>query len=371
MTERDLHIGRGWAELVRMSRPTGQRALAVATIGIWLADFTMMMSRALIHAYPHQFDVAIRRAIVCLMGMVICVLIYRVLDHRVARDMKRRLTASVLLSAIGALGYAACNVVAYFAILPRWGHPPYGVLSDIALVFGLHVWVYLACVTAYWTAHYSDELADKDRRLAEARSLMLDAQNRMLREQINPHFLFNTLNALSTLILQKDNVRAEKTVLALSTFLRRSLEKDPVAKTSLAEEIETAQEYLALEKLRFGDRLNLRVNAPASILDALTPGLILQPLLENAVKHGVSSCVETVTIDLVATSCRDRLMISVRDDGPGASGDQASLGIGLRNVSKRIEAIYGQAGRIEWGPVQPRGFEVLMEFTLERHDQAA
>jgi len=348
-----------------------QGALGVATAGIWLADFAIMMSRSLIRAYPHQVDVAIRRAIICLCGLLICQLIYWVLRRYAPAKIEWRLALSILLSAVGALGYAAVNITAYFLIFPRWGLPQYGALQDIILVFGIHVWVYVACVTAFWVLHYSDELMEKERRLAETQRLMVDAQNRMLRYQINPHFLFNTLNALSTLILQRDNSRAEKMVLALSAFLRRSLEKDPVSKVTLAEEIEAAREYLALEELRFGDRLSLLISVPPQIQDALAPSLILQPLIENAVKYGVSASSDTVTIEVKAEVRRDRIAICVKDDGPGVPANQPTLGVGLQNVRKRLEAIYGKAGRVEWGRTEPRGFRVAMEFPLERHDQAA
>jgi two-component system LytT family sensor kinase len=160
-------------------------------------------------------------------------------------------------------------------------------------------------------------------------------------------------------------------VLALSHFLRRSLEKDPVAKVTLTEEIDATREYLALEQLRFGDRLELRVEAPAAVLDALTPSLILQPLIENAVKYGVSASSERVTIELKGVAHKDRLVLSVQDDGPGQTSGQPTLGVGLQNVRRRLESIYGQSSRVEWGPVAPRGFRVTLELPLERLEQAA
>ena len=346
-------------------------ALNVATVGIWLADFAVMTSRSFIRAYPHQVDVAIRRALICVCGFLICQLIYWLLRRYAPASLNGRVALSVGLSAVGALGYSLCNTLGYFFIFPRWGEPQYGAVSDVILVFGIHVWVYVACVTVFWILSYSNELSDKERRLAEAHSLMVDAQNRMLRYQINPHFLFNTLNALSTLILQRDNVRAEAMVLALSHFLRRSLEKDPVAKVTLADEIEAAREYLTLEQLRFAERLNLRVDTPVNALNALTPSLILQPLIENAVKYGVSASSECVTIQLIAEIRKDRLVLTIEDDGPGHAQGQPTLGVGLQNVRRRLESIYGQSSRVEWGPLASRGFRVALDIPLERNDQAA
>jgi LytS/YehU family sensor histidine kinase len=278
---------------------------------------------------------------------------------------------SVALSADGSLIYSVCNTAGYFFIFPRWGQPQYGAVQDVILVFGIHVWVYVACVTLFWILHYSNELGEKERRLAEAHSLMVDAQNRMLRYQINPHFLFNTLNALSTLILQRDNTRAEAMVLALSHFLRRSLEKDPVAKVTLADEIEATREYLSLEQLRFGDRLELKIDTTPASLGALTPSLILQPLVENAVKYGVSPSSLRVTIYLSAEIRKGRLIITVQDDGPGQARGQPTLGVGLQNVRRRLESIYGDEGRVQWGPDDGRGYKVVLELPVERYEQAA
>jgi sensor histidine kinase YesM len=348
-----------------------QSALNMATVGIWLADFAVMTSRSVIRAYPHQVDVALRRALICLFGFLVCQLIYWALRRYAPRRLGPRVALSVALSATGALIYSVSNTAAYFFIYPRWGEPQYGAVQDVILIFGIHVWVYVACVTVFWILHYANELGEKERRLAEAHSLMIDAQNRMLRYQINPHFLFNTLNALSTLILQRDNGRAEAMLLALSHFLRRSLEKDPVAKVTLTEEIDAAREYLALEQLRFGDRLNLEIHAAPAALGALTPSLILQPLVENAVKYGVSASSRRVTIELRAVIRRGRLTISVVDDGPGHSEGQPTLGVGLQNVRRRLESIYGDQGRVAWGPAEPRGFRVTLELPVERYEQAA
>jgi signal transduction histidine kinase len=346
-------------------------ALNVATVGIWLADFAVMTSRSVIRAYPHQVDVAVRRALMCVCGLLVCQLIYWVLHRFAPLSLRGRVILSVALSAAGSLAYSLSNTLGFFFIFPRWGQPQYGALQDVILVFGIHVWVYVACVTVFWVLHYSNELGEQKRRLAEAHSLMVDAQNRMLRYQINPHFLFNTLNALSTLILQRENARAEAMVLALSHFLRRSLEKDPVAKVTLAEEIDAMREYLSLEQLRFGDRLDLQISAAPAAMGALTPSLILQPLIENAVKYGVSTCSAHVTVELRAEIRKGRLVLSVEDDGPGQAKGQPTLGVGLQNVRRRLESIYGDEGRIEWGPGVAGGFRVVLELPVERYEQAA
>src|SRR5262249_14416448 len=155
-----------------------------------------------------------------------------------------------------------------------------------------------------------------------------------LRYQINPHFLFNTLNALSSLILQGDNARAERMVLSLSNFLRVSLENAPGDRLTLAEELAAQRQYLAIEQERFGERLNLGVSVPADLQDALVPGLILQPLIENAVKYGVARTRRSVAVEITAEAQDGTLTVSVRDDatpdtvGAGAPSAPQTLGVG-------------------------------------------
>jgi LytS/YehU family sensor histidine kinase len=201
----------------------------------------------------------------------------------------------------------------------------------------------------------------------EAQALAAESQNQMLRNQINPHFLFNTLNALSSLILQKDAERAERMVLSLSNFLRASLEQAPRDKITLAEEMTVLRQYLAIEQERFGDRLVLRETLPAGLRTALVPGLILQPLIENAVKYGVARTARPVTIEIAAEAQEERLVVSVRDDAlPDMAEKPQTLGVGLENVRRRLEVLYGAAGGLTFGPRPDRGFAATIELPLER-----
>jgi LytS/YehU family sensor histidine kinase len=196
----------------------------------------------------------------------------------------------------------------------------------------------------------------------------MDAQNRMLRYQINPHFLFNTLNALSSLILAKENERAERVVLSLSSFLRHTLEKELPDKAPLSDEIEAQRQYLLIEQARFEDRLNYVENIPAELRDALAPSLILQPLVENAVKYGVARSNAPVTIEISAAAAGGRLTLTVSDDGGDGVGSLAppKLGLGLENVRRRLDLIYGKAAELTCGPRRPNGFLASVEIPLER-----
>src|SRR4029078_12068587 len=145
------------------------------------------------------------------------------------------------------------------------------------------VWSFIAWCAIVFAMGYDEEVREKTLRLAQTQALAAESQNQMLRYQINQPVMLHNLNALSSLILQKDTERAERVVLSLSKFLRVSLEKDPRDKIALAEEIETQRQYLSIEEIRFGARLRFEEHIPAVLADALVPSLILQPLVENAV----------------------------------------------------------------------------------------
>jgi LytS/YehU family sensor histidine kinase len=239
----------------------------------------------------------------------------------------------------------------------------------LAANFSVLWWSFIAWCAIVFALSYDEEAREHALRLVEAQALAAESQNRMLRYQINPHFLFNTLNALSSLILQGDTVRAERMVLSLSNFLRVSLESAPSDRITLAEELEAQRQYLAIEQERFGERLVFRESVPPALEDALAPGLILQPLIENAVKYGVARTRKPVTIEISAETDGQRLKVQVRDDAnpdPGEAAKPQTLGVGLANVRRRLEVLYGEAGRLTAGARPGGGFEAVVELPLER-----
>ena len=164
----------------------------------------------------------------------------------------------------------------------------------------------------------------KQLRAADRHSAMLareaqEAQLRALRYQINPHFLFNTLNSLSSLVLSKRTDTAERMLMNLSTFFRATLSADPTADVSLGEEIRLQRLYLDIEQIRFPDRLSVEIDVPDALLAARVPILILQPLVENAVKYGVAKSKKPVTVRISAYEEAGRLHIKVKDDGEAAA----------------------------------------------------
>jgi two-component system LytT family sensor kinase len=182
----------------------------------------------------------------------------------------------------------------------------------------------------------------RSRMLAEA--LAVDAQLKMLRYQINPHFLFNTLNAINSLLLIDEAARARLMIQRLSEFLRYSLEGEAVAKVTLEEELTSARAYLEIESVRFEDRLRTRFSIESGLASCLVPSLILQPLVENAVKHGITQSEKPGTVLVSASRAENDIILIVSDTGPGFAvdrNDASASGLGLKNTEQRLALHYG------------------------------
>jgi len=230
---------------------------------------------------------------------------------------------------------------------------------------------------AAWTAFYMAMLAQADalraqRRLADAESAAQAAQVRALRYQVNPHFLFNTLNSLSSLVMTGRPERAEAMLLALSTFFRTSLSFDPMADVTLAEEIDLQRLYLDIEKARFPDRLSVEIDVPPELEQARLPALLLQPIVENAIKYGVSKSRKAVIIRIDArhldnhrmvVEVTNRLKHGGKDELPAATHE--GTGLGLANVCQRLEARFGSRASCRFGPMASGGFKVSLTMPVE------
>lgn len=231
----------------------------------------------------------------------------------------------------------------------------------------LYVFVCWSCL--YFGIKYHHVAQEAIRREFESAALAHDAQIKMLRYQLNPHFLFNTLNAISTLILEKQAKLANETIVQLSNFLRHSLDKDPVPKVTLEQEIATLNRYLAIEKVRFGDRLNLNVEIDERVRFCLVPSLMLQPLIENSIKHAIAKSKGGGTIGIHAESASGRLRLTLRDNGPGMELKDGELlyngGIGIRNTKERLKQLYGDRYHFSIAKLEPRGTQICIELPHE------
>jgi hypothetical protein len=229
-----------------------------------------------------------------------------------------------------------------------------------------------------WSAFYIATLAQREaleaqQRATEAESAARAAQVRALRYQVNPHFLFNTLNSLSSLIIGGRAEEAEAMVLKLSTFFRSSLTLDATADISLAEEIALQRLYLDIEKVRFPRRLKAEFDIPEELETARLPALILQPIVENAIKHAVSPTRDTLELRIAAREAGPgRITIEVSNSARRQSQRKGngveSTGVGIANVSDRLKARFGSLARCEYGPTPDGGYRVLLTLPLDRSD---
>jgi signal transduction histidine kinase len=227
----------------------------------------------------------------------------------------------------------------------------------------------LLCWSAlYFGVKYYELLQQQRDATMRAATLAQEAQLKMLRYQLNPHFLFNTLNAISTLILDNENRTANQTVMRLSEFLRYTLDQDPMKKVTLRQEIEAMNLYLTTEKLRFGERLKLEFAVEERALEAMVPSLLLQPLIENAVKYAVSPSERGGTIRVEGRARGSMLELAVTDDGPGLNGSLATpvagRGVGLRNTRERLGVLYEERHRFATMDNKP-GLRIELGLPLE------
>ena len=230
-----------------------------------------------------------------------------------------------------------------------------------------------AWTSLYYGINYFLLLEDQIRLRERLESQASTAQLAMLRYQLNPHFLFNTLNSISTLVLLKQTERANAMLARLSSFLRYTLVNEPTAKVTLAQEVETLKLYLEIEKMRFEDRLRPHFKIESETIGARLPSLLLQPLIENAIKYAVTPAENGADIWITASREGQAVRIEVADNGSGEGADFAaspSTGVGLANIRDRLSQAYGAAHRFDTRQNERGGFSVILEIPFETGETA-
>ena len=243
------------------------------------------------------------------------------------------------------------------------------ILTDIVLsrYFLLVAWAAL-----YLALGNAEQARVAERREGEHRRAAKAAELRSLRYQVNPHFLFNTLNSLSALVMVGRADEAERMIQSIARFYRHSLASDPTADLQLADEIALQRHYLDIEAVRFPERLVAEFDIPPALESACVPGMILQPLVENSIRYAVSPSRHPVTVRISAREAGRLLVLTVADDGAGAeaaaSGAAPSgTGIGLTNVRLRLEARFGNGAHLQCGPLPAGGYASILTLPLVRN----
>jgi two-component system LytT family sensor kinase len=237
----------------------------------------------------------------------------------------------------------------------------------------LDYWLSFTSLLFTWSSLYFCinamlDLETERANVTRALKLADTARLRALQSNLNPHFLFNALNGIATLIREKDDTAASAMVDALSSFLRSTLQRLDTPEIQVSEELQLINQYLQIQHFRFGDRLRAVVDAGTDTLDALIPTLILQPLVENAVRYGVLPREEGGCLWVSIRTDTQTLVLAVEDDGPGLNQSaQSSVGLGLGNSRDRLSALYGSAAQLTTGRrTQGEGFAVVIRMPVRR-----
>jgi two-component system LytT family sensor kinase len=291
--------------------------------------------------------------------------------HPVCRSLRRRdlswiafeLRASMWSLVVGTLGAFVAEIAVLGFRKIDWGD-----LAGNSVQFS--VVLFLWC-SLYFSIKQWQESAQERERLLRAETEAREARLSALRHQLNPHFLFNSLNAVSTLVLDGNAPAATRMLAQIGDLLRTSLDNEVMLEVALSQEIAFTKQYLAIEQTRLGDRLQVDLAIPSETLDALVPSMLLQPLVENAVRHGIARLIEGGRIAIAADLHAGQLRIVIRNSGPQGDGRQPENGngIGLRNTAERLQTLYGTHHKFSLGWPQEGGCEVTLELPFRKAPQ--
>jgi two-component system, LytTR family, sensor kinase len=397
------------------------RIVLLSIVAFWVLYFVLWSLRATV-VYHSGHQMLIGRALVSAASAGVTLIVYLLMRHMPMARLGRSMIIAALLSVPAALTYSAIN----WFIMDHWhdkqpmswqwspqphsatpdivpppstvvikedgketvtitppippAPPPVGVgtmpmgddetpLMAIVDQAANGFFFFVAWAAIYLALCYAAQMGALERRTAALRAAAQAAELRALRYQVNPHFLFNTLNSLSSLVMIGKKEAAERMIINLSTFFRTSLTGDPTEDVPLSEETQLQRLYLDIEAVRFPERLKVAIDVPDALMAACIPGLILQPLVENAVKYGVSRARRPVTVHIAARQEGDRLVLLVEDDGDplGLDAGPGGTGVGLRNVRDRLSARFGNDASCHWAPRLKGGFSVRLVMPLVRH----
>lgn len=329
------------------------------TIAAWLG--------ALAHEKPESYiDVIFAAALIGFALTIIMRYVYRRLWSKSVPELLIGMIATCY--GLAAIWRSAHNLLYWEWV--KGGYRPEHQLDFIDGIMG-SFYILLCWSGLYFGIKYYQQLQMQTEQTLKATAAAHQAQLKMLRYQLNPHFLFNTLNAISTLILDGANDTANKAVTRLSDFLRYTLDNDPMSRVTLGSELGACDLYLEIEKVRFGDRLVVEKSIEAQAQKALVPSLILQPLIENAIKYAISPSEDGGTLRISARVQQGTLVMQISDTGPGlgnGNGGQKSSGVGLKNTRERLQQLYGDNQAFTLAPNEPSGLRITINIPFEEGD---
>ena len=370
------------------------KTVLVSAVGLWATYLVLMTLRAYLLDMDMAWELFERRVIASAIGVAITLGLWLALRPFDAKPLWGKIAAALIFALPAALMSMHANRVIFSDLQQVYDEK---VLQELATQRGVErdevdgeeledinqlasigsreavievtfsrYFMMLAWCALYLALLTGEKARSAERREQQFRSAAKAAELRSLRYQVNPHFLFNTLNSLSALVLTRKPEEAERMIHMISTFYRRSLADDPTQDVPLCEEIDVQKLYLDIEAVRFPRRLNAHYDVPDELCNAMIPGMILQPLIENSVKHAVAPSSGQVTITLSAREEYGRLVVTISDNGQSAEDrddTRPGFGIGLTNVRERLEARFGNEATVVSGH-SPDGYATHLRMPL-------
>ncbi len=264
--------------------------------------------------------------------------------------LARRVPLHLAIALLFCVAWASLGILLGWAMFaPRWTPYDMGWLSWIFTTLPFGVAVYFAVLGVEHAARYFLEARERETQAAHLAAQLADARLGALRMQLQPHFLLNSLNAVTVIVRDRDTATATRILEQLGDMLRRVMRTDRPQEVPLADELEFVRQYLAIEQVRFSDRLRPEFDVAPALLAAAVPEFVLQPLVENAVRHGLAQRVGATRLGIAARREGDELVLTVTDDGPGPGAAPAvrAEGVGLSNTRERLRTLYGDRARLE------------------------
>ena len=363
------------------------RTVVLSMVVLWGTYFLLITARSYIQGMELQGEMILRRSMVTLAGMGLTMVLWALLRLVERQALWIKIGAAIIFAIPVAIATGQINLlydlpagvaikapspdgsgaikVSESLIIAAAPSRDESWRSVLEIALGRY-FLLLAWASTYFALLAGVQARAAERREQQFRSAAKAAELRSLRYQVNPHFLFNTLNSLSALVMIGRADRAERMIQTISRFYRHSLADEPTSDVTLRAEFDLQQLYLDIEAVRFPERLVPVFDLPAQLEEARIPGMILQPLVENSVKYAVSTETRPVTVTIAAREEFDRLVVTVSDDGPGPpKGTAAGFGIGLANVQDRLEARFGADMGFTSGSV-PGGYKTEIRIPLSR-----
>jgi sensor histidine kinase YesM len=344
---------------------------------LWLTFAALDTLGGVLLSHFNVYLVFSRQLAVAGLGVILTLAMYAILRILPHWSIRARLGIVALLAVPAGVALGLSYFLVHFIWLPSAGQERELVSIGVERLASEIVWenivawyfIFAAWGAVYLAMNYAAEVRDVERRGSQLREQTRIAELRALRQQINPHFLFNVLNSLSALVMRNDRSEAESMISEMAAFLRLNLESHPLEEVTLIEEIELQQRYLKLEGRRFPNRLCTKIDLAPGTDHALVPAMILQPIVENVVRHGLGRALKLVTVTIASRVVHDRVLeIVVEDDAVPSYGHApvgaGGSGIGLQNVKTRLAVQFEDTAEFVAGPRPAGGFSAVMRFPI-------